>query len=145
MVSLFHCQYCPASQNHWVTVNKPKQHVFNTQQAFVSHLKEYHLIVKATQDGKVYICCYGPLGSCGSVETSNKQLLAASSSFSNQRDYEQHLVSAHLLRNMSQDSSFVSAQQSAPIELIEPRRESTKSHTSDIDLFSVLVHPTVVY
>ncbi|KAF8567036.1 hypothetical protein P879_07717 [Paragonimus westermani] len=121
MVSLFHCQYCPASQNHWVTVNKPRQHVFSTQQAFVSHLKEYHLIVKATQDGKVYICCYGPLGSCGSLETSNKQLLTASSSFLNQRDYEQHLVSAHLLHNMSQDSSFVNAQQSAPIEMIEPK------------------------
>ncbi|KAF6778582.1 hypothetical protein AHF37_01851 [Paragonimus kellicotti] len=68
-----------------------------------------------------YSCSYGPLGSCGSVETSNKQLPAASSSFLNQRDYEQHLVSAHLLRNMSQDSSFISAQQYAPIELSEPR------------------------
>ncbi|CAL8099576.1 unnamed protein product [Calicophoron daubneyi] len=90
------CEYCPPSEyGDGRNSNLGSYDVaegFSTQQEFVNHLEKCHLLVKVTQGGKEYICRYGPLGICACH--SNKHI-----SFSNQRDYEHHLVSQHLLRS----------------------------------------------
>ncbi|GAA54203.1 vacuolar protein sorting-associated protein 54, partial [Clonorchis sinensis] len=76
-------------------------YVFDSPQEFVSHLKLKHLTIKATSDGKIYICCYGPSGTCLSRSLSDLASVNGTSlspsSFLSQKEYEKHLVSSHLL------------------------------------------------
>ncbi|KAG5442015.1 Vacuolar protein sorting-associated protein 54 [Clonorchis sinensis] len=100
----FRCQFCMTGDGFKPAglLDKSREpYVFDSPQEFVSHLKLKHLTIKATSDGKIYICCYGPSGTCLSRSLSDLASVNGTSlspsSFLSQKEYEKHLVSSHLL------------------------------------------------
>lgn len=99
----FSCQVCSANgdiSRSGYHYDSPGHHSFDSGLLFLDHLKRYHLVVKATQHGKLYFCCYGPSGFCASQlkspTTSHIDECTSQSVFSSQREYEHHLLSQHL-------------------------------------------------
>ncbi|CAH8437347.1 unnamed protein product [Heterobilharzia americana] len=94
---IWFCEYCSPNDLH------DGRKRFVTQKEFVNHIRLHHLVQRTENDVEIFICRYGPNNSClflsqypNDIEDGNS---SRGSLFTNQCDYEKHLVGFHLIKH----------------------------------------------